>query len=77
VHAGVSVETYRRTERYIVITGNPLLGSKDVINIDKQLDATVAELDAKRQKPGMRDRARPKMVGTMHVRMTRKKTGTS
>jgi primase-polymerase (primpol)-like protein len=48
VHDGVSLEAYRRTERYIVITGNPLPGSKDIINIDERLDATVAELEAKR-----------------------------
>jgi hypothetical protein len=50
VHDGVSLEAYRRAERYIVITGNPLAGSKDIVNIDQQLDATVAELDAKKAK---------------------------
>jgi hypothetical protein len=48
VHDGVSVELYRKAERYIVITGNPLSGSKDIINIDGSLDATVVELDAKK-----------------------------
>jgi hypothetical protein len=57
VHDGVSVELYRNTERYIVITGNPLPGSKDIINIDDSLDATFAEMKAKKaqgeeSKPG-------------------------
>jgi Virulence-associated protein E len=50
VHDGVSIETYRRAERYIVVTGNPLPEAKDFINIDEQLDATVAELDTKKAK---------------------------
>jgi predicted P-loop ATPase len=48
VHDDVSLEAYRRTERYIVITGNPLPESKGIINIDEHLDATVAELEAKK-----------------------------
>lgn len=46
VHNGVSLEAYRRSERYIVITGNPLPEAGDIINIDASLDATVAELEA-------------------------------
>jgi hypothetical protein len=45
---GVTLEAYRGAERYIVITGNPLSGSKDIINIDEHLDATVIELEAKK-----------------------------
>jgi hypothetical protein len=54
VHNGVSLEAYRRAERYIVITGNPLPESKNIINIDEQLDATIAELEAhaRENKPG-------------------------
>jgi len=56
VHDGVSLEAYRRAERYIVITGNPLPGSNSIINIDAHIDATVAELDAQKaqeqSKPG-------------------------
>jgi hypothetical protein len=53
---GVSVEVYRKAERYIVITGNPLNGF-GIVNIDEHLDATVAELEAKKKpdeqnKPG-------------------------
>jgi len=57
VNNGVTLEAYRRAERYIVITGNPLAGSNSMINIDAHLDAAVAELDAKKaqaeqSKPG-------------------------
>jgi hypothetical protein len=54
VHDGVTLEAYRKAERYIVITGNPLPGSKDITNIDEHLDATVAELErhARENKPG-------------------------
>ena len=45
---GVSIEVYRRAARYIVITGNPLNGF-GITNIDKHLDATVAELEAKKK----------------------------
>jgi predicted P-loop ATPase len=46
---GVSLEAYRRAERYIVVTGNPLPGSQTAItNIDEHIDATVADLDAKK-----------------------------
>jgi AAA domain len=44
---GVSLEVYRKAERYIVITGNPLNGF-GIVNIDEHLDATVAELEAKK-----------------------------
>jgi putative DNA primase/helicase len=48
---GVSLETYRRTNRYIVVTGNPLEGSPPAMaNIDAIAEATVAELDAKKAK---------------------------
>jgi hypothetical protein len=44
---GVSLETYRKAERYITITGNPLPGfDKPLVNIDTHIDAVVAELDA-------------------------------
>ena len=53
VHNGVTLEAYRNTQRYIVITGNPLPASKDITNIDKYLDATVIELESKGQnEPG-------------------------
>ncbi len=47
---GVSVEVYRKAGRYIVITGNPLNGF-GIVNIDEHLDATVAELTAKKVLP--------------------------
>jgi RecA-family ATPase len=47
--AAVEIETYRGCERYIVITGNPLLGLLDkwphLVDIGDQIDAVVAELD--------------------------------
>ena len=57
VNNGVTLEAYRGAERYIVITGNPLSGSKDITNIDEHLDSTVVELEAKKaqareSKPG-------------------------
>jgi putative DNA primase/helicase len=48
---GVSLETYRRTKRYIIVTGNPLEGSPPAMaNIDAVAEATVAELDAQKGK---------------------------
>jgi Family of unknown function (DUF5906) len=49
VEDDVSLETYRRPKgRYIIVTGNPLPESaSELANIDVQIDATVAELDAK------------------------------
>jgi hypothetical protein len=54
VHDGVSIETYRDAKRYIVITGKPLFEPKAIVNIDKHLDETVAELDthARENEPG-------------------------
>jgi hypothetical protein len=44
---GMSVESYRRCERYIVVTGNPLPGTPSVLAAgDVLVDAVVAELDA-------------------------------
>jgi hypothetical protein len=59
VHDDVTLEAYRRTERYIVITGNPLNGSKDLTNIDEHLDTTVAELEAKKAETRKRKKKRP------------------
>jgi hypothetical protein len=67
VHDGVSIEVYRRAERYIVITGNPLPEAKDFINIDEQLDATVAELDVKKTKAHDEQQSTPK-DGGLHAR---------
>ena len=49
---GVSLETYRKAKRYIVITGKPLNDSpQPLVNIDAHIDAIVAELDGnKKQK---------------------------
>jgi hypothetical protein len=45
---GVSLETYRRAERYIVMTGNMLPSSPtSLVYIDKAIDETVAHLDRK------------------------------
>ena len=44
---GVTLETYRRAERYIVMTGDALPGSSMVLaDLDAIMDAVVAELDA-------------------------------
>jgi hypothetical protein len=44
---GVTLETYRKAERYIVMTGDVLPGSPAVLaNLDAVMDAVVAELDA-------------------------------
>src|SRR5262245_3881245 len=45
VNNRVTLEAYRRAERYIVITGNPLPNSNGIINIDVHIDAT-AKADA-------------------------------
>ena len=47
----VSLETYRRAERYIVMTGNPLPGAPlQLADINSHVDAIVAELDEKKSK---------------------------
>jgi hypothetical protein len=44
---GITLETYRKAERYIVMTGNILTGVVETLNnIDEIIDATVSELDA-------------------------------
>jgi hypothetical protein len=41
------IETYRRAERYIVVTGDQLEGTADALNtLDATMDATVASLDS-------------------------------
>jgi putative DNA primase/helicase len=59
--SAVSVESYRDTARYIVVTGNPLSGtSPHLANIDNHIDAVVAELDtATDQSIGGRQPIRP------------------
>jgi AAA domain len=48
---GVSCETFRKAERFITITGNRLLDTPDTLNnLDALVDATVAELDGKKEK---------------------------
>jgi AAA domain len=56
VSNGVSLEAYRKAERYIVITGNPLNGF-GITNIDEHLDTTVAWLDAKKDKADRESKA--------------------
>jgi putative DNA primase/helicase len=49
----VSVESYRASERYIVVTGNLLPGTRQLLaNIDAPIDAVVAELDARNGQGG-------------------------
>jgi putative DNA primase/helicase len=48
---GMSLETYRRTRRYITISGNQLPGTPSLLaNIDQVIDDTVAQLDEKNNK---------------------------
>ena len=56
---GMTVESYRRCERYITVTGNILPGVPDQIaDGDALLDQTVARLDAlKQQAKGSRQEA--------------------
>src|SRR5262249_49941990 len=45
---GMSLETYRRTRRYITISGNQLPGTPSLLaDIDPVIDDTVAQLDEK------------------------------
>jgi predicted P-loop ATPase len=51
VENGGTLETYRRAERYIVMTGDALPGSAMTLeNIDNNIDEVVAELDAVKKK---------------------------
>jgi hypothetical protein len=48
VENGASLEAYRRTRRYITISGNPLNGATARLsNLDAVIDATVAEMNAR------------------------------
>jgi hypothetical protein len=50
---GATLETYRRAERYIVMTGNVLPGSTTALaDLDAIMDAVVAELDASAKNDG-------------------------
>jgi predicted P-loop ATPase len=52
VHNGVSVELYRNTERYIVITGKPLEPVRALTNIDVHINDVLAELEPKKRANG-------------------------
>jgi hypothetical protein len=52
---GVSVELYRRAERFITVTGRELGAASMLANIDGLLDQTLAELARKPTKPPKRD----------------------
>ena len=61
----LELETYRRAERYIVITGNPLPDTDaQLVDIDTHIDAVVAELDDKSAKASSRARAANDGAGT-------------
>jgi primase-polymerase (primpol)-like protein len=48
---GVTCEVYRRTNRYIAITGNPLPDApSQLVNIDAHINRTVIELDVAKKK---------------------------
>ena len=50
----VEIESYRGAERYIVITGNPLPNTwPHLADIDREIDAVVAELDGQDGKDGV------------------------
>ena len=50
VSAPVSCETYRKAERFIVMTGNALGEPRALVNIDSLIDEVVAELDGAAKK---------------------------
>jgi hypothetical protein len=49
---GASVELYRNTKRYITISGALIGDDRPLVNIDAQLDAVAANLDAAKQTAG-------------------------
>jgi len=48
---GVSCEIYRKATRYITITGRQL-GDTQIVNVDAVMDATLVELEERKEKPG-------------------------
>ena len=66
---GMVIETYRRCERYITITGDALPGTPDqIVDGDALLDQTVTELDALKQagqtrKAGAKAKSKAKGAG--------------
>jgi hypothetical protein len=73
---GSTLETYRRAERYIVMTGNALPGSPQALaDIDSVMEEVVAELDQKKQgkasgrdgQQGETEELSPKLVSMLSV----------
>jgi hypothetical protein len=70
---GSTLETYRRAERYVVMTGNVLPGTPQVLaNIDSVMEEVVAELDGKKQSKanghgGDKDELPPKLASILCV----------
>jgi len=46
---GMSIEIYRRADRYITISGAQIGGTAELANIDAQIDAVAAKLDNSKQ----------------------------
>jgi hypothetical protein len=46
---GMSIEVYRRAERYITISGNQFGDSVELVNIDAQIDTVASKLDSGKQ----------------------------
>ena len=70
---GSTLETYRRAERYVVMTGDVLPGTPQVLaNINSVMEEVVAELDGKKQSKanghgGDKDDLPPKLVSMLCV----------
>jgi hypothetical protein len=62
IETGGSLETYRRAERYIVMTGNAL-NTFGLENIDNMIDETVAGLDGNKKKAKANDGPRREAKG--------------
>jgi primase-polymerase (primpol)-like protein len=46
---GMSIEVYRRAERYITISGNQFGDSVELVNIDREIDTVASKLDSGKQ----------------------------
>jgi hypothetical protein len=57
---GMSIEVYRRAERYITISGNQFGASVELVNIDAEIDTVASKLDSGKQQKESSGESKPK-----------------
>src|SRR5262245_59075197 len=57
---GMSIEIYRRAERYITISGNQFGETAELVNIDTEIDTVASKLDSGKQQKESSGESKPK-----------------